>query len=38
MPEQEFNLLEIPTILPTKLRAGATEVMGSEMLDADLLR
>jgi hypothetical protein len=38
MTEQEFDLLQIPTVLPTQFRAGATEVVGAEVLDPDLLR
>jgi hypothetical protein len=38
VPEQEFDLLQITTILPAKLSAGATQVMGAEMFDPDLLR
>ena len=33
MPEQEFDLLQIAAILPTQFRAGATEVVGAEVLD-----
>jgi hypothetical protein len=36
--EQEFDLLEIPAVLPAQLGAGATEVMGAEVLDPDLFR
>jgi hypothetical protein len=32
VPEQEFDLLEIPAVLPTQLGAGATEVVGAEVL------
>jgi hypothetical protein len=38
MPKQEFDLLEIPAVLPAQLGAGATEVVGAEVLDPDLLR
>ena len=31
-------LLEIATILPTEFGAGTAEVVGAEVLDADLLR
>jgi hypothetical protein len=36
--EQEFDLLEIAAILPAQLGAGATEVVGAEVLDPDLFR
>jgi hypothetical protein len=36
--EQEFDLLQIPVVLPAELGAGATEVVGAEMFEADLLR
>jgi hypothetical protein len=36
--EQEFDLLKIPAVLPAKLGAGTTQVVGTEALDADLLR
>ena len=36
--EQEFDLLQIPAILSAQLSAGATEIVGAEVLDADLLR
>lgn len=38
MPEQEFDLLEVPAILPAQFGAGTTKVMGSKMFDPDLLR
>jgi hypothetical protein len=38
VPQQELDLLQIPTFLPAKFRAGATEVVGAEVLDPDLLR
>ena len=37
MPEQEFDLLEIPAVLPAELGAGTAQVVGAEVLDADLL-
>jgi len=36
--EQEFDLLQIPAILPAELGAGAPQVVGAEVLDPDLLR
>jgi hypothetical protein len=36
--EQEFDLLQIPAILPEEFRAGAAEVVGAKMFDSDLLR
>jgi len=38
MPQQEFDLLQIPAILPAELGAGTAEVVGAEVLDPDLLR
>jgi hypothetical protein len=38
MPEQEFDLLEIPAVLPAQFRASPAEVMGAEVFDPDLLR
>jgi hypothetical protein len=38
MAAEEFDLLQIPAILPTELGAGAAEVMSAEVLDPDLLR
>ncbi len=38
VPQQEFDLLQIPAVLPAQLGAGATEVVGAEVLDPDLLR
>ena len=38
VPQQEFDLLQIPAALPTQFRAGAAEVVGAEMFEADLLR
>ena len=37
MPEQELDLLEIATGFAAELGAGATEVMGAEALDPDLV-
>jgi hypothetical protein len=37
MTEQEFDLLQIPAILPAELGAGAAQVVGAEVLDPDLL-
>src|SRR5260370_23863964 len=34
--EQELDLLQIPTVLAAELGAGAPEVVGAEVLDADL--
>jgi hypothetical protein len=36
--EQELDLLQIPAVLPAQLGAGATQVVGAEVLDPDLLR
>jgi hypothetical protein len=36
--EQEFNLLQIPTVLPAEFGAGTAQVVGAEMLDPDLFR
>ena len=36
--EQELDLLEIAAVLPTQFRAGATEIVGAEPFDPDLLR
>ncbi len=36
MPEQEFNLFEIPAGFPAELGAGSPEIMGPESLDPDL--
>ena len=36
--EQELDLLEIAAVLPTQFRAGATEIVGAEAFDPDLLR
>jgi hypothetical protein len=36
--EQEFDLFQIPTVLPAQLGAGTTQVVGAEVLDPDLLR
>jgi hypothetical protein len=38
VPEQELDLLEIAATLPAQLRAGATKIVGTKTLDADLLR
>ena len=38
VPEQELDLLEIAARLAAELGAGAPEVMGAEVLDADLAR
>jgi hypothetical protein len=38
VPQQELDLLQIPTILPAQLGAGAAEVVGAEVLDPDLFR
>jgi len=37
VPEQELDLLEVTAILPAEFGAGATEVVGAEVLDPDLL-
>ena len=36
MPEQELDLFEIAAGFPAELGAGASEVMGTEVLDTDL--
>jgi hypothetical protein len=36
--QQELDLLQIPAILAAEFGAGAAEVVGAEVLDADLLR
>jgi hypothetical protein len=36
--EQELDLLQIPAVLPAELGAGATQVLGAEVFDLDLLR
>ena len=38
MPQQELNLLDIPTVLPAELRASTPEVVRPEALDTDVLR
>jgi len=38
VPKQELDLLEIATTFPAQLGAGTAEVVGAEVLDADLLR
>ena len=38
MSEQELDLLEIAAGLPAEFGAGAAEVMGAEVRDADLAR
>jgi hypothetical protein len=38
VPQQEFDLLQIPAVLAAQLGAGAAQVMGAEVLDPDLLR
>ena len=38
MAEEEFDLLQITTALAAELGAGATEIVGAEVLDPDLLR
>jgi hypothetical protein len=38
MAEQEFDLLQIPAVLPAEFGAGAAQVVGAEALDPDLLR
>ncbi len=38
MAEQELDLLQIPAILAAQFGAGAAQVVGAEVLDADLLR
>jgi hypothetical protein len=37
VPEQEFDLLQIPAVLTAKFRASSAQVVGVEVLDADLL-
>jgi hypothetical protein len=36
--EQEFDLLQIPAILPAQFGASTAEVVGAEVLDPDLFR
>ena len=38
VPQQEFDLLEISSTLPAELGAGTAQVVGAEVLDANLLR
>jgi hypothetical protein len=38
VPQQEFDLLQIPAIFPAQLGTGAAQVVGAEVLDPDLLR
>jgi hypothetical protein len=38
VPEQEFDLLKIATVLTAQLGTGTAEIMGAEVLDPDLLR
>jgi hypothetical protein len=38
VPQQELDLLQIPAVLPAEFGAGAAEIVGAEVLDADLLR
>src|SRR5882757_6477513 len=38
VPQPEFDLLQIPAILPTQFRAGTAKVMGAEVLDPDFFR
>src|ERR1700722_12480667 len=38
VPQQELDLLQVAAVLPTQFRAGAAQVVGAEVLDADLLR
>ena len=38
MPQQELDLFQVAAGLPAELRAGTTQVVGAEVLDADLLR
>jgi hypothetical protein len=38
MPEQEFDLLQIPAALSAEFCASSAEVMGADVLDPDLLR
>jgi hypothetical protein len=35
--KQEFDLLQIPAILPAEFGASPAEVIGAEVLDPDLL-
>jgi hypothetical protein len=37
VPQQEFDLLQIPAVLPAQFRASPAEVMRAEVLDPDLL-
>ena len=36
MPQQELDLLDIPTRLPAELRAGAPQIVSAEPFDPDL--
>jgi hypothetical protein len=38
VPQQELDLLQVAAVLPTQFRACTAEVVGAEVLDADLLR
>jgi hypothetical protein len=38
VPQQKLDLFQIPAILAAELGAGAAEIVGAEVLDADLLR
>lgn len=38
VPEKELDLLETAATLPAQLGAGATKIVGTKTLDADLLR
>jgi hypothetical protein len=38
MTEQEFNLLEIATVFPAKLRARPAQIVCPKVLDSNLLR
>ena len=37
MAEEKLDLLEIPAVLAAELGAGTAQVVGAEVLDADLL-
>jgi hypothetical protein len=36
--EQEFDLLQIPAVLPAELGASTAEVVSAEVFNADLVR
>ena len=38
VPQQKLDLLQIPAVFAAQFRASPAEVVGAEVLDADLLR